>query len=42
MDTEDGGRGLEKGDDLRMLGERSLFPVLSKQGSAGVQNRDCL
>ena len=38
MDAEDAGTGLEKGGDLRVLGERSLFPVLSKQGGVSIQN----
>lgn len=42
MDAEDAGTELEKGDDLLALGEKSLVPVLSKQGSVSIQNRDCL
>lgn len=42
MDAEDAGTVLGKGDDLQVLGERSLFPVLSKQGGVSIQNWDCL
>lgn len=42
MDAEGAGTGLEKGDDLRVLGERSFFLVLSKQGGVSIQNWDCL
>lgn len=40
MDAEDPGTGLEKGDDLWVLQERSLFPVLCKQGSGSIQYWD--
>jgi len=42
MDAGDAGTGLEEGDDLQVLGERSPFPVPSRRGGVSVQSWDCL